>query len=290
MNEKNYLPQKIKDYFDIIRAFGGSYLAIVIIGYGLIVFAIKGLGLTSYFNPIFLLVIKYVSLVVGAFLILSPLIIHLFYNRLSRFLLKQKKFLNTDIIIEKQKTVIDICDLDGKRANYFEKITFNKVGHKNKKHYLTTLKVSGIINTSSISTFNCYYSLNHEKNKITISYVNKSRNLNNHSSLIKSNDKTLSFYSSLEDTFLSDSDSWGLYPINYCMDYKLKIMFPNGRLIKTAKLFRKGDNEEFINEIEDLAPMIINWENRQCLVLQIINYDYAEELLLKWELYPRATT
>lgn len=106
---------------------------------------------------------------------LAPLL----YKRIRLVILKQRNLSN--IIIERQDVVIDITR-KGKRASYFERLCFYRIG-KNYNQYLSKLIVTGIIESDSIHCQNCFYNLNNEQNKLTISYVNNSKKLNSLPSL-----------------------------------------------------------------------------------------------------------
>jgi len=171
---KNFkLSQTTKDVFDVIRAIS-SYFSIATLGCGVILFAIDEQLIIGFFISH-----KILALIIGGTIVLIPPLAPLLYKRIRLVILKQRNLSN--IIIERQDVVIDIIR-KGKRANYFERLCFYRIG-KNYNQYLSKLIVTGIIESDSIHCQNCFYNLNNEQNKLTISYVNNSKKLHSLPSL-----------------------------------------------------------------------------------------------------------
>lgn len=266
------LSQPTKDFFDVIRAIS-SYFSIAAIGIGIILFAVDKRIITNFLNEHQIIAYSF-----GVALILIPLIAPAIYKRISLVTLKRRNLSN--IIIERQDVIIDITG-KGEDASYYERLCFYKIG-KNYNHYLTKLIVTGTIDSDSIHCLNCFYNLNNEKNRLTISYVNNTKKLNNYSSLVKGNEKFLVYSAKIKDSFINEEESWDLLPRNYCIFYNLSFAFPEGKKILYAKLYKKTGND--FEELEDISPIIITENNRHKLILQIVDYDYGDLLSLRWKL------
>lgn len=145
---------------------------------------------------------------------------------------------------------------------------------------MTKLIVSGTIDCR-IHTTNCFYNLNDEKNKLTISYVNHKSGLNNYSSLIKSSEKFLAYSAVIRDSFTEEEETWDLYPTHYCIFFNLSISLPEDKRLIYAKLYKKSGND-FI-ESEDISPIIVTENRRSRLLLQIADYDYGDYLSIRWK-------
>jgi hypothetical protein len=266
------LSQTQKDYFDIIRTYG-SVLSILTVSVGIFVYAIDKTLLEKFFFEH-----KIWAFVLAFGLIAFPFIVLLFTQWINRFILKKRKLSN--IIIERQDVIIDILG-NGEEASYFERMCFYKIGKINNK-YQAKLRVSGKIDSDSIHASNCFYNLNHEKTKLTIFYINNKKKLNNYPSLINRHETFLMYSATLKDTFTEEEEYWDLLPVNYCLFYNITIIFPEGKQVIFAKLFKKVDNK--LTELEDLSPIIVRENNRVKIILQISDYDYGDFLSLKWKL------
>jgi hypothetical protein len=269
------LSQTTKDFLDIIRAIS-SYLSMA--GVGIVLIGVS-LG-EDYLKKTFTNydTFKIIFIIFGVIIIIVPLIAPPIYDYINKKTLKKRKL--SSIIIENQDIIIDIID-NGKVASFYEKIVFYKLGKNNNEHFTTKAVVSGTI--EDISSLNCFYNLNHEKNKVTISYVNNTSKLNTYPSIIKGKDKFLIFSAVFRDTFISKSEYWDLLPIHYCISYNLQISLPEGSKIESAKIFKiSEDNLEI--EITDINPIIIMENGRPRILMQIIDYDYGEVVRLRWKL------
>lgn len=95
--------------------------------------------------------------------------------------------------------------------------------------------------------------------------------------------KFLMYSAKIKDTFIDAKESWDLYPRNDWIFYNLSILFPKGKKILYARVYKKiGDH--FL-ELEDIRPIIISEHNRHKIILQIVDYDYGDLLSLRWKLY-----
>lgn len=267
------LSQTQKDYFDVIRTYG-SILSIITFAAGIIIYAFDKTILERFFKEH-----KIWAVAIGSGLVALPFIILFVTKWINIIILKKRKLSN--IIIEKQEVIIDITN-KGKKASYYERLCFYRLGKDNKNQYVTKLNVSGKIDSKNIYTSNCFYNLNNDKNRITISYVNNAKKLNQYSSIVKENGKFLVYSAILKNTFLEEEESWDLYPINYCMFYNMQISFPKGKRIAYAKLYKKVGQD--LLEIEDINPVITTENNRAKLILQLVDYDYGDFLSLRWKL------
>lgn len=270
------LSQKIKDIFDIIRA-ASSYVTLFIIGFTLIFsYSISEISISNISEP-FSIIIK----ILGVVLIISPFL--LYYKdwiRLRYTIISGKL---SGFIIEKQEVVIDILSDTGDKANIYQKIYFHKFSNKTRVPYLTKIDVGGKITADSIQSINCYYRLNNEQNSLEVSYVNKTGNLNKVPNFFKKNDKFMLLYATLENTFDNNIEEfWDMSIENLCQDYSLEIIIPKSKRYKGAKFYRVNGSEEVVDSIQ---PLIIQENDKQKLVLRIMNFDKNEKYRIKWSLY-----
>lgn len=266
------LSQTQKDYFDVIRTYG-SILSILTVAIGIVIYSFDKTLLEKFFGEH-----KVWAIVLASSLIALPVLVLFITQRINRFILKKRKLSN--IIIERQDVIIDILG-NGEDASYFERMCFYKIGKINNQ-YQAKLRVSGKIDSDSIHAANCFYNLNHERTILTIFYINNKKKLNNYPSLIKSREKFLMYSATLKDTFTADEEYWDLLPVNYCLFYNITIIFPKGKQVEYAKLYKKID--EKLIELEDLSPIIVRENSRMKLILQISDYDYGDCLSLRWKL------
>ncbi len=71
-----------------------------------------------------------------------------------------------------------------------------------------------------------------------IFYSNNKKKLNNYPSLIKTDEKFLMYSATLKDTFIAAEEYWDLLPRNYCMFYNITILFPEGKKVVYARLYK----------------------------------------------------
>lgn len=225
------LSQTTKDFFDVIRAIS-SYFSIAAIGIGIILFAIDKTIIINFFKEH-----QFIAYSFGSALILIPLIAPAIYKRISLMTLERRNLSN--IIIERQDVIIDITG-NGEDASYYERLCFYKIG-KNYNHYLTKLIVTGTIDSDSIHCLNCFYNLNNEKNRLTISYVNNTKKLNDYTSLVKGNEKFLLYSAKIKNSFTNEEESWDLLPRNYCIFYNLSFSFPEEKKYYMPSCIRKQE-------------------------------------------------
>lgn len=272
------LSQTRKDYYDTIRALS-SYVSIVGAGLVLVGLLIKKETITEWFpnSPWIFTAIRYIGLLLGLVLIISPIVAPYIYEKINARILRKRKLSN--IIIEKQEINIDITDF-GKKASYYNKIQIHSIG-KNNSDFTTKLEITGSIQTNSIYALNCFYKLENG-NKLIVSYKNTTDKLNDYSPIINGQDKCLIYSAILNDTFLNKTENWDLFPIHYCIKSTLKITFPENEVLKWVKFLKVIDGKEV--DDDTISPIVITENNRQKIILQIVNYDYAELLRLKWEL------
>lgn len=273
------LSQTRKDYYDTVRALS-SYVSIIGAGLVLIGLLIKRETIIAWFPssaPWIFTAIRYIGLILGLLMIISPIAAPFIYEKINARILRKRKLSN--IIIEKQEINIDITDT-GKKASYYNKIQIHSIG-KNNNDFITKLEITGSIQTNSIYALNCFYKLENE-NKLIVSYKNSDDKLNDYSPIINGQDKCLIYSAVLNDTFLNKIENWDLFPIHYCIKSTLRITFPENDIIKWVKFLKVIDGKEV--EDDSISPIVITENNRQKIILQIVNYDYAELLRLKWEL------
>lgn len=266
------LSQTQKDYFDVIRTYG-SILSILTVATGVIIYAFDKALFETFFGKH-----KIWAFILATSLIALPFLVLFTTQRIKRYILKKRKLSN--IIIERQDVIIDILG-NGEDASYFERMCFYKIGRINNQ-YQAKLRVSGKIDSDSIHASNCFYNLNHERTTLTIFYINNKKKLNNYPSLIKSREKFLMYSATLKGTFTEEEEYWDLLPANYCLFYNITIIFPEGKQVEHAKLYKKIDDK--LIELEDLSPIIVRENNRIKLILQISDYDYGDCLSLRWKL------
>lgn len=266
------LSQTQKDYSDVIRTYG-SILSILTIVITIVVFAFDKTLFEKIFKEN-----KIWALVLVTVIITLPVLFIIVSRSIDRFILKKRKLSN--IVIERQDVIIDIIG-NGEDASYFERMCFYKIGKINNQ-YQAKLRVSGKIDSESIHSSNCFYSLNHEKTALTIFYIDNDKKLNNYPSLIKNRERFMMYSATLKNTFVGEEEYWDLLPANYCLFYNITIIFPVGKQVEHAKLYKKNDDRLTI--IEDLSPIIVRENDRIKLILQISDYDYGDCLSLRWKL------
>lgn len=272
------LSQTRKDYYDTVRALS-SYISIVGAGLILVGLLIKKEMITNLFPNAswFFVIVRYIGLILGLFLIIAPLIAPYIYEKVNARILRKRKL--SSIIIERQEIIIDIIDA-GKKASYFNKIQIHNINKKD-SDFNTKLEITGNIDPASIYALNCFYKLENG-NKLTVSYKNSSDKLNDYSPIINGQDKCLIYSATLLNAFTNKIENWDLFPIHYCIKSTMKITLPENEAIKWVKFFKIIDGKEV--EEDSISPIVVSKNNRQQIILQIVNYDYAELLRLKWEL------
>jgi|GEM_PF-1320740 len=261
-----------KNLFDLIA----SYVSIASVG-----LLILGLAFGDDLFQSFFRKNKVLAILIAAFFILMPFFISRIYGWISFYVLKRRKL--GSIIIEKQDITVDITD-DGATASFYEKLTFHKIGKRSNNHFISTIEVSGTI--EEIHTTNCFYKLNPEKNKASISYVNSSSKMNKYASLVKKADKFWALSATLKGTFTQSEESWDLIPGYYCINYKLQIVLPTGKQLIYARIYRiDSDADSAVSEtrLYDITPVLTKEHGRHKIILHISNYDYGERFRLKWK-------
>jgi len=272
------LSQATKDFFDILRTIS-SYVSIVSIGLLLVAFYFGNESFIDWAKDSDRAPLKIIALIIGVILIIGPFVFPVIYSWVLVALLKQRKF--NGIIIDCEEIQIDIMD-NGKVASYFNKVAFSKIG-KNSQ-FISYTTVSGEI--EEIKALNCYYSLNSEKKKMTLSYVNNIRKLNNYKSITadKGQEKFLMISAILKNTFTEKIENWDILPYNYCVQYNLEITLPKKAKLIWAKIFTVSESG-VESEIDEIVPIVVIHNGRVKLILQVVNYDYGETLRLKWAIY-----
>lgn len=221
---------------------------------------------------------KVLAVSIAAFFILMPFFISCIYGWIRSYILKRRNL--GSIIIEKQDITIDITE-GGATASFYEKLTFYKIGRRLNNHSISDIEVSGTI--EDIHTTNCFYKLNPEKNKASISYINSSA-MSKYPNLVKKADKFWALSATLKNTFTQREESWDLIPGYYCISYKLQIVLPGDKRVLSAYVYRidtDAGNQEI--RLNDITPVLIREHGRHKIILHISNYKYGERLRIKWK-------
>ncbi len=259
-----------KNFFDLIT----SYASIASVG-----LLILGLAFGEDIFQSFFRNNKVLAVLIAAIFILVPFFISRAYGWISFYALKKRKL--GGIIIEQQDITIDIAD-GGAMAGFYEKLTFYKIGRRLNNHFVSNIEVSGTI--EEIHTTNCFYKLNPERNKASISYVNSSAQRNKYVYLVKKADKFWALSATLKNTFLQSEESWDLIPGYYCINYKLQIVLPADKRVIYAHIYRiNTDDTESEIRLNDITPVLTMEHGRHKIILHISNYDYGERFRLKWK-------
>lgn len=256
----------------------GTYLPIAAVGVLTISYATGEKEFKDFFSEN-----KIVSCIIGGMFIVLPLIIPIIYNKINSYRLIKRNL--TNIIVNFHEIIVDIND-GGKKAFYYEKVIFGKLGEK--KNHLSnacmTMEVGGKILPQS--ALNCSYNLNTGKNVVQIEYVNNSVTLNKYDSIVKKQDKFLIFTAILKDSFTNNTEYWDLIPRHYCKDYNLHIILNSNTTLKKCGIYKinnpgPNETETLINKI----PPIISHENgRTKITMKLVDYDYGEQIRLKWQI------
>ncbi len=275
---KPTLSSNTRDVFDVIKVLS-SYLPIAGVGFLLLAFAFGNNSVREFFTNH-----KIIAIICAAIMILSPLWIPFILNIIGGLILKRRNL--GRIIIERQDIFVDITDA-GATANFYEKLTFHKIGRFFNNHFVSTISVDGDATIENICTTNCYCSLNHEKNRASISYVNSMSKLNTYPNLVKKADRFWALSATLKNTFTQKEESWDLIPDHYCINYNLHLTLPIGQKVKSANLYRITRDHN-LNQIETpikgIHPIVTIEHGRQKIILHLTNYDYGELLRLKWSI------
>ncbi len=262
------LSSTTKDFFDTVRAIS-SYFSMAAIGIGIIAFTLEQDYFLNFFKQH-----NITALIIGGVLITLPLFAPLIYKWISLWILKKKKLSST--IIDTQETIIDITD-KGTKASYFQKMRFRRI--RKNENIITVVETAGEI--CDINSLNCYYKLNNERNKLKVSYLNNSNSSSHYKNLIEDEDKYLIISAFLKDTFTGKKEYWDIIPVNYCINFRLKICLPFDQKLKSSNLFKVENGNESI--MDNINPIIVTENGRHIIILQITDYAHTECLRLRWE-------
>jgi hypothetical protein len=269
--------QKQKDTMDFIRAYGSFFTVITIVVALCFAFDVKDINFKDM-PPYQMILLR----CAGCLIILVPFIVY-YWERIRLAYTLRKNNLSR-FIIEKQKTILDIHDAEGKKATFFQKIYFHEFNKKTKSEYIAKMHVSGVIDPSSIQTLNCNYSfMNHERSSLKVTYINNTEKHNKTKNFFKQNDKFLFFYAELKDSFLSKEESWGIDVVNLCQDYTLQVIFPAGKKVEKLRFVKVlAENTEI--KVDDIQPIIVRESTRDKVILQVMNFDKEDHYKLIWSL------
>lgn len=203
------------------------------------------------------------------------------WNRVWRFINKIKSrikfFLNIEV--EYRRGHLEFLDKNGKKAMYNEECLLRKI--KNGKLYEGYLTVTGEF-SDEIHTYNCYNTLNHKKNKVTIIYGKKG---NHKDRVMNTRQLQFGYALTLLDTFTAKEESWESSFNHPTKFYDLKISFNKKNPPKDADIFRVTKDDEGKEVLESLSidPLIINKYNRVVMKVKLLHVQKGDRVRITWK-------
>ncbi|SFZ93373.1 hypothetical protein SAMN05428642_10396 [Flaviramulus basaltis] len=215
-------------------------------------------------------------------IILGVFILYLIINfsRVIQFIDRIKsriKFL-LNIVIEYRRGHLEFIDVLGEEVMYNEECLFKRI--RRKKVYTSSIAVDGKVD-NVIHTYNCYNSLNHKNNIVTISYGKKDENKN-----IGHNKRQLQFgfVVILRNTFPKKTESWDTVCKHYTKVYDLKMSFSKTNPPRDVCLFAVSENskgKEVLTPL-DIDPLIMQKYNRVVMKIKLLHMQKGDKFRVKW--------
>ena len=199
------------------------------------------------------------------------------YNLVLRFFSKIKFFLS--IQVEYRSGHLEFVEKYGSKAVFNEECLLKKI--KRKRLYEGCITATGNI-LEEIHTYNCFNSLNHKKDKITIIYGKKGTpkdKIMNHRQL------QFGYSITFMDTFIGEKESWGTTFTHPTKFYDLKISFHKKNPPLNADIFRVIKNPDGSEKLEPLSidPLIIKKYNRVLLKVKLLHVQKGDQIRVTWE-------
>ncbi|HEY4291277.1 MAG TPA: hypothetical protein VGN00_29450 [Puia sp.] len=210
-------------------------------------------------------------------LVLFPKPVSAFFNGI---VMRRRKLLGP--VVSKKTTTIDIQDIAGHKATYFQKASFSNI--KNGDYILHLVSDPGVessyINPQELQLANCSAQLDMPKKDLKLYFMDSVEKLNAVKSLYHV-DKFYYFSVELVDCFTDQKgDSWDMTMFNYVKEFELNIHFPAGRRLTDVNVYRKEDQKE--TKVEAVSPILISRPDKDSIYLFITNFDQRDKLIIRW--------
>jgi hypothetical protein len=188
----------------------------------------------------------------------------------------------SDTVVSKKINIIDIQDIAGHKATYFQKAHFSNIKNGN---YILRLVADpdnkeSWINLHELQLANCSAKPDMSKKAVKLYFTDKIEELNKSKSLYPV-EKYFYFSAELVDCFThNEGDCWNVTTFNYVKEFELNIHFPPGRKVDEVNIYRKDEGKEIL--LDAANPILINRMGRDSIYLFITNFDQRDKFIVKW--------